>query len=87
MQAVFLLLGLSAVVAIGLVVAGRLPAVPQPTDPPRTPALPERPTVADLAALRFPVVARGYRMKDVDEALSVLGRRIAELEQPTGVDD
>jgi DivIVA domain-containing protein len=33
---------------------------------------------ADIDALRFPLAARGYRMSDVDDALSRLGAELAE---------
>ncbi len=77
---VFALLGVGLVTALGLVLAGRLPSVPQPTNPPRIPELPEHPTAADVDQLRLPVAFRGYRMEEVDAALTVLRNRIAELE-------
>ncbi|MFF5482742.1 DivIVA domain-containing protein [Streptomyces sp. NPDC012935] len=33
---------------------------------------------ADIETLRFPITARGYRMADVDDALSRLGAELAE---------
>jgi DivIVA domain-containing protein len=33
---------------------------------------------ADIESLRFPLAARGYRMSDVDDALSRLGAELAE---------
>lgn len=33
---------------------------------------------ADIDSLRFPLAARGYRMADVDDALSRLGAELAE---------
>ncbi|MET8245591.1 DivIVA domain-containing protein [Streptomyces sp. NPDC005202] len=33
---------------------------------------------ADVESLRFPLAARGYRMADVDDALSRLGAELAE---------
>lgn len=33
---------------------------------------------ADIESLRFPLAARGYRMADVDDALSRLGAELAE---------
>ena len=77
---VFALIGIALVAALGLVLAGRLPAVPQPTAEPRIPVLPEHPTAADVDQLRLPVVFRGYRMEEVDAALATLRNRIAELE-------
>jgi len=90
---VFAVVAIILVVALALLLAGRLPAVPQPTAPPRSPGLPERPTLADIDSLRLPVALRGYRMDEVDAALTVLRHRIAELEQAastptsTGVTD
>lgn len=76
----FALLAFGIVVALGLVLAGRLPAVPQPTVQRYLARLPERPSPADVDQLRFPVAVRGYRMDDVDAALATLRNRIAELE-------
>jgi DivIVA domain-containing protein len=40
---------------------------------------PDRPVSrADVENLRFPLAARGYRMADVDDALSRLGAELAE---------
>ncbi|WP_193315116.1 DivIVA domain-containing protein [Nostocoides sp. F2B08] len=79
---------LVVVVAVALIVgflamlAGRLPydgmAEPVHTTPPVR--LPEQPGPDDVAALRFDTALRGYRMDQVDDALSALRRRIAELE-------
>lgn len=77
---VFALLALGLVVAFTLVLAGRLPDVPQPTRGRYTAALPAHPSAADVDQLRLPVALRGYRMDDVDAALAVLRDRIAELE-------
>lgn len=87
MSWVFALLALGLVVAFGLVLAGRLPAVPQPTPGRYVARLPERPSAADVDLLRLPVALRGYRMDDTDMALTALRNRIAELEAqciPTG---
>ena len=72
--------GLVLIVAFALVLAGRLPAVPQPTRERYIARLPERPSAGDVDQLRLPVVFRGYRMDDVDSALTTLRNRIAELE-------
>jgi DivIVA domain-containing protein len=80
----FALLALGIVVAFGLVIAGRLPAVPQPTIHRYLVRLPEHPSPADVDQLRFPVAVRGYRMDDVDTALAALRNRIAELEADAG---
>jgi DivIVA domain-containing protein len=77
---VFALIGVVLVAAVGLVLAGKLPPVPQPTHEPRTARLPENPSAADVDQLRLPVVFRGYRMEEVDSALAVLRNRIAALE-------
>lgn len=77
---VFAVLGVVLVAALGLVLAGRLPPVPQPTDEPRIRRLPEQPSATDVDQLRLPVVFRGYRMEEVDAALAVLRNRIAQLE-------
>jgi DivIVA domain-containing protein len=88
-----LMLGLVAVgivVALALVLAGRLPVVPQPFRERYVARLPVPVDVDDIDALRFPVVLRGYRMDDVDAVLAVLRSRIAELESaadPVGDDD
>ncbi|MCF2538736.1 DivIVA domain-containing protein [Streptomyces sp. FB2] len=43
------------------------------------PLPPDRPVGrADVEGLRFPLAARGYRMADVDDALSRLGAELAE---------
>lgn len=43
------------------------------------PLPPDRPVNrADIESLRFPLTARGYRMADVDDALSRLGAELAE---------
>ena len=76
----FALLAFGLVVAFALVLAGRLPDVPQPSRARYTAELPAHPSAADVDQLRLPVVLRGYRMDDVDAALAVLRDRIAELE-------
>lgn len=82
---VFLLLVVVLLTAFALVLAGRLPAVPQPTRDRFSSGLPPRPTASDIDQLRLPVVFRGYRMSDVDAALAVLRNRVAELESATGL--
>ena len=78
---VFAILMVVLVVAFALVLAGRLPSVPQPTRDRFTTGPPPRPSASDVDQLRLPVVLRGYRMSEVDEALAVLRNRIAELEE------
>ncbi|SCK16905.1 DivIVA domain-containing protein [Streptomyces sp. AmelKG-D3] len=79
----FLLLTMVVVVtAVTLaVVGGGGSAVLQDVEPERfTDPLPASRPVgrADVEALRLPMAARGYRMADVDEALSRLGAELAE---------
>jgi len=77
---VFALLAFGLVVAFALVLAGRLPDIPQPTRSRYTAELPTRPSAGDVDQLRLPVALRGYRMSDTDAALASLRDRIAELE-------
>lgn len=76
----FAVIALLLIAALGLVLAGKLPAVPQPTSGEYATGLPEHPTLSDIDGLRLPVVLRGYRMEEVDAALTTLRHRIAELE-------
>ncbi|MEU6544268.1 DivIVA domain-containing protein [Streptomyces sp. NPDC046859] len=80
----FLVVALAVVVgAVTLAVVGGgegdgpLPeAAPERLD---APLPPDRPVGrADVEGLRFPLAARGYRMADVDDALSRLGAELAE---------
>jgi DivIVA domain-containing protein len=80
MPLVFGVLALILIVGFALVLAGRLPAVPQPSRDRYTARLPQSPGPADIDQLRLPVAFRGYRMDDVDVALGVLRDRIASLE-------
>ncbi len=79
----FLLLAMVVVVAAVTlaVVGGGKSAVLQDVAPEQlTDPLPANRPVgrADIEALRLPVVARGYRMTDVDDALGRLGAELAE---------
>jgi DivIVA domain-containing protein len=80
---VFALVVLLLIVGLALVIAGRLPEVPQPEVGPAVSLLPAHPGPADVDQLRLPVALRGYRMEEVDAALTVLRNRIAELEAAT----
>ncbi|MGW3653493.1 DivIVA domain-containing protein [Streptomyces sp. NPDC000878] len=79
----FLVVALAVVVgAVTLAVVGGgenavLPdAVPERL---QDPLPPDRPVDrGDVESLRFPVAARGYRMSDVDDALTRLGAELAE---------
>ncbi len=55
---VFAILMVVLVVAFALVLAGRLPSVPQPTRDRFTTGLPPRPSASDVDQLRLPVVLR-----------------------------
>ncbi|GGT88234.1 DivIVA domain-containing protein [Streptomyces coeruleorubidus] len=79
----FLVVALAVVVAaVTLAVVGGGENGPLPEAAPerlRDPLPPERPVDrADVESLRFPLAARGYRMADVDDALSRLGAELAE---------
>ncbi|WP_330246194.1 MULTISPECIES: hypothetical protein [unclassified Streptomyces] len=79
----FLLLAMVVVVAAVTlaVVGGGKSAVLQDVAPEQlTDPLPANRPVgrADIEAMRLPVVARGYRMTDVDDALGRLGAELAE---------
>jgi hypothetical protein len=78
----FLLIAMVVVVAaVTLAVIGGDRAVLQEAAPQQlVDPLPETRPVgrADIDALRLPVAARGYRMADVDDALSRLGAELAE---------
>ncbi|MZF89224.1 DivIVA domain-containing protein [Streptomyces sp. SID5643] len=79
----FLVVALAVVVAaVTLAVVGGGENGPLPEAAPerlRDPLPPDRPVDrADVEGLRFPLAARGYRMADVDDALSRLGAELAE---------
>ncbi|MEW2611474.1 DivIVA domain-containing protein [Streptomyces sp. NPDC047880] len=79
----FLVVALAVVVAaVTLAVVGGGENAPLPEAVPerlRDPLPPDRPVDrADIEGLRFPLAARGYRMADVDDALSRLGAELAE---------
>ncbi|MFK4143978.1 DivIVA domain-containing protein [Streptomyces sp. NPDC004065] len=80
----FLVVALAVVVAAVTlaVVGGGQGTGPLPEAAPerlQDPLPPDRPLGrADVESLRFPMVPRGYRMADVDDALSRLGAELAE---------
>jgi DivIVA domain-containing protein len=79
----FLVVALAVVVAaVTLAVLGGGESGPLPEAAPERledPLPPDRPVGReDVAALRFPLAARGYRMADVDDALSRLAAELAE---------
>jgi DivIVA domain-containing protein len=83
---VSLVLLLLAVVVVGVVVAvaaGRLPAgMPAATSSsPHRPLPPRALEPADLDAVRFSVVPRGYRMDQVDAVLERLRAELAERDR------
>ncbi|MEW2298612.1 DivIVA domain-containing protein [Streptomyces sp. NPDC006655] len=79
----FLVVALAVVVAaVTLSVVGGGESGPLPEVAPerlQDPLPPDRPVHrADVESLRFPLAPRGYRMADVDDALSRLGAELAE---------
>ncbi|MER5790957.1 DivIVA domain-containing protein [Streptomyces sp. NPDC001980] len=79
----FLVVALAVVVAaVTLSVVGGGESGPLPEVAPERfedPLPPDRPVNrADVESIRFPLVPRGYRMADVDDALSRLGAELAE---------
>ncbi|MDX3411288.1 MULTISPECIES: DivIVA domain-containing protein [Streptomyces] len=81
----FLVIALAVVVAaVTLAVVGGGESGPLPDAAPervRDALPPDRPVSrGDVERLRFPLVVRGYRMADVDDALGRLGAELAERE-------
>ncbi|MFH8443816.1 DivIVA domain-containing protein [Streptomyces sp. NPDC018026] len=81
----FLVIALAVVVAavtLAVVGGGESGALPDAAPERVRDALPpDRPVGrADVERLRFPLVVRGYRMADVDDALGRLGAELAERE-------
>ncbi|MFG2682281.1 DivIVA domain-containing protein [Streptomyces sp. NPDC048392] len=79
----FLVIALAVVVAaVTLAVVGGGDSGPLPDAEPervRDSLPPDRPVGrGDVERLRFPLVVRGYRMADVDDALGRLGAELAE---------
>jgi DivIVA domain-containing protein len=79
----FLVVGLAVVVgAVTLSVIGGGDSAPLPDVAPERlddPLPPDRPVNhADIETLRFPLAARGYRMAEVDDALSRIAAELAE---------
>ncbi|MFJ8541411.1 DivIVA domain-containing protein [Streptomyces sp. NPDC093586] len=79
----FLVVALAVVVAaVTLAVVSGDDSGPLPEAGPdqlRDPLPPDRPVGrADVERLRFPLVLRGYRMADVDDALGRLGAELSE---------
>lgn len=77
---VFAVIAVAAMVGVALVAAGHgEPMRPEHGDRPDAGVPPEGPLrAADLRAVRFPVVLRGYRMAEVD---ALLERLAAERER------
>ncbi|MFJ4690134.1 DivIVA domain-containing protein [Streptomyces sp. NPDC088766] len=86
----FLVIALAVVVAAVTlaVVGGGEGTGPLPEAAPERlhdPLPPDRPVGrSDVDRLRFPLVARGYRMADVDDALNRLGAELAERDARIG---
>ncbi|WP_211319119.1 DivIVA domain-containing protein [Quadrisphaera granulorum] len=83
MTLVLLLVAVAVVGVVVAVAAGRLPAgMPGPTGGSPHRPLPARSLEpADLDALRFSVVPRGYRMDEVDATLARLRAELAERDR------
>ena len=75
------LLAAGILLAVALAAVGRLDGMSRetPDAPPGLP--PEEVTPAALRQVRFPVVIRGYRMRDVDEALERAALEIEVLRE------
>lgn len=79
MLPVFVALGVLVVVGVVLLTAGRAdPLEPEPVTRGLTGADEPVRSPDEVAAIRFPVVLRGYRMDDVDAVLDRLSRELAE---------
>jgi DivIVA domain-containing protein len=70
------------VAVFAALVVGRLPYDPmsEPAHTTPTTGLPDRPSAADVDAVRFDTAARGYRMSEVDDVLDGLRARLAAQE-------
>lgn len=69
-SAIFALLGIAVVVVAGLLAAGRLGEMPDVVAAKAPLDLPPGPlSAADIRAVRFGIVFRGYRMSEVDDLL------------------
>ena len=74
----FVILLIAVVTAIGLASVGRLGELPDPQpDATPTPAL----AGDDPSGISFDIVARGYRMSEVDATVAALRQQVADLER------
>ena len=79
MPLAFVALGVLVVVAVMLFAVGKAdPLEPEPVVRGRTGDDADLDSPAKIAALRLPIVLRGYRMDDVDAVLDRLSRELAE---------
>ncbi len=78
----FLVVGVVAAAAVLAVRRPQAGQLPEPTPDQYPASVPEGPlTAADLHAVRFPLVFRGYRPDDVDALLDRLAAQLPEGEQ------
>ena len=85
MTFVFLALGTLVILGLVLLLVGRLDPDITATDRPTPLDVPDLPwTSSDVRSLKFRVGLRGYRMEDVDSALSLLA---LQLESQARSDD
>ncbi len=81
MIALFVLLIVAVVALVGAVAVGWGGSMPEPTSDGKPFGLPDAAlSSADLDGLRFAVVARGYRMDQVDAVLDRISAELAERE-------
>ena len=77
MTFVFLALAILVILGLVLVLVGRLDPDIEATDRPAPSDVPDLPwTSSDVRNLKFRVGLRGYRMEDVDSALSLLALQL-----------
>lgn len=82
MTFVFVILGIVLLAAIGMMAAGRLGQLDDPTrDRPPSPLLPPDPTPTAVQDVRFTIAARGYRMDEVDSTLRTLATALANRDE------
>lgn len=78
MNFLFVILLIAVITAIGLASVGRLGELPEP----QPDATVDSDRLGDAVdGVAFDVVARGYRMSEVDATVAALRQRVAELER------